>query len=98
MKHHCHCGIKGHFDKFRFKRLGVLGAVLMIGHVLFHVVECLVLPALLVAWSGYAIEENIEETADQVKAEIISEDELMVTTAHQLYQQLLASLRHSSST
>lgn len=49
MKHHCHCGLKEHFQSLRVKKLGVLGVVLMILHILFHVVECLLIPTLLVA-------------------------------------------------
>lgn len=50
MKHHCHCGLKEHFQSLRVKKLGALGVVLMVLHILFHVVECLLIPALLVAF------------------------------------------------
>lgn len=40
------------------KKFGILGAVLMGAHVLFHVVECLVLPTVIVALSGHAVEEQ----------------------------------------
>lgn len=48
MKSQCHCGLKEHFLHFRAKRLGIFGIFLMGLHILFHIVECLVLPALLV--------------------------------------------------
>lgn len=47
---HCHCGLKEHFQTAHVKKLGALGVVFMIGHLLFHVVECLLIPALLVAF------------------------------------------------
>lgn len=52
MKHHCHCGLKEHFQSLRVKKLGALGVVLMVLHILFHIVECLLIPALLVAFHG----------------------------------------------
>lgn len=36
----------------------------MILHVLFHVVECLVLPAALVALGGHAVEEDAAATSE----------------------------------
>lgn len=56
----CHCGLKGHLKKLRAKKLGALGAVLMGLHILWHVVECLVLPAVLVALGGHAIADDAE--------------------------------------
>lgn len=47
---HCHCGLREHFQSLRAKRLGAFGVVLMVLHILFHVVECLLIPALLVAF------------------------------------------------
>lgn len=49
--HHCHCGLKEQLKKFRAGKLGLLGGILIIGHLLFHVVECLVLPAMLIAFN-----------------------------------------------
>ncbi len=58
MKHskHCHCGLDGQIRKLRAGKLGILGGILLIGHLLFHVAECLVLPALLMAFSGKSAE------------------------------------------
>ena len=64
MKRQCRCGLREHFLHFRAKRLGVLGIFLMVAHILFHVVECLVLPAVLVGLGSQASatseSENIE--------------------------------------
>lgn len=50
MKHtHCHCGLKEQLKKFRAGKLGLLGGALILGHLLFHVAECLVLPAIFLA-------------------------------------------------
>lgn len=78
MKHHCHCGLKEHFTKFSFKKFGVFGAFLMVGHILFHVVECLIVPALLVAWSGHALEETGTTSGEEavVGAKIVEAPEL----------------------
>ena len=56
----CHCGLKGHLKKFRAKKLGALGVVLMGLHILWHAVECLVLPAVLVALGGQAVADDAE--------------------------------------
>ena len=61
---HCHCGLREHFQKFRLQKLGVLGAILMILHVLFHVVECLLVPAILVAIHQQTVQpDTIERPA-----------------------------------
>lgn len=44
-------------------------------HILFHVVECLVLPAVLVAFSGHAVEEQAVATSESVTVELILNDE-----------------------
>lgn len=51
MKHHCHCGFFKRHAHFKAKRFGALGAVLMVLHLLYHVAECLVLPAIFVGLS-----------------------------------------------
>lgn len=58
MKHLCRCGLEKHLQRFRVKKFGALGVVLMGLHVLFHVVECLVLPTVFVALGGHAVEEQ----------------------------------------
>lgn len=40
------------------KRFGMLGVVLMGLHILFHVIECLVLPSIFVALSSHLSEEQ----------------------------------------
>ncbi len=73
MKHHCHCGFKKRHQLAKGKRLGVLGAALMILHLLYHVAECLILPAVFMAWSGHPV-EAAEAEDDAVIAEQIEPD------------------------
>lgn len=55
MEHvHCHCGLKEQLKKFRAGKLGLVGGVLILGHLLFHVAECLILPAIFLAANGNA--------------------------------------------
>lgn len=49
--HHCHCGLKEQLKKLKAGKLGLLGGILIIGHLLFHVVECLVLPVIFVGFT-----------------------------------------------
>lgn len=53
---HCHCGFKSHLKSLKAGKLGFLGALLFGLHFLFHVVECLVLPAVLVGLGGHFTE------------------------------------------
>lgn len=46
------------------RRVGVLGVTLMVLHILFHVVECLILPSILVAFGGHIAEENVLAAED----------------------------------
>lgn len=64
MKHHCHCGLERYLQRFRVRKFGALGIVLMVLHVLFHVAECLVFPAILVALGGRAAEEQAAATGE----------------------------------
>ena len=57
MKHHCHCGFREHFRTKNVRKLGWLGATFMVLHLLFHVVECLVLPSVLIVLGGHLNEE-----------------------------------------
>lgn len=66
MKHHCHCGLKEQINKLKAGKLGLLGGVLIIGHLLFHVVECLVLPALFIGFSH----DDAEAATDLDNAEL----------------------------
>lgn len=67
MKHHCHCGIDEHLRRLRGKKVGLLGLTLMGLHILFHVVECLVLPAAFIALGGHAVEEQAAATSGEVQ-------------------------------
>lgn len=49
--HHHHSWLGKHFCVRNFKRLGALGVVVFVLHILFHVVEILIIPAILV-WLG----------------------------------------------
>ena len=53
---HCHCGFKAHLKTLKAGKLGFLGILLFGLHFLFHVVECLVLPAVLVGLGGHFTE------------------------------------------
>lgn len=48
---HHHSWLGRHFCTRNFKKLGVLGVVLFVLHILFHVVEILLIPTILV-WLG----------------------------------------------
>lgn len=65
MKHH-HCGFSERHHLSNGKRLGILGATLMILHVLYHVVELLILPAIFVAWSGHHAAPAVAEAVTVV--------------------------------
>ena len=53
---HCHCGFKAHLKSLKAGKLGFFGVLLLVLHFLFHVVECLVLPAVLVGLGGHFTE------------------------------------------
>lgn len=52
-KHHCHCGLERHLKLFRARRVGLAGVIILVLHALFHVVECLILPSLIIGFSGH---------------------------------------------
>lgn len=64
MKHHCHCGFEKRHQLAKGKKLGVFGAALMVLHLLYHVAECLILPAVFMAWSGHSAEDAIAAEAE----------------------------------
>lgn len=69
MKHrHCHCRLRERLQDLKAGKLGLLGGVLIIGHLLFHVAECLVLPAIFMAANSNASEslESLELTAAEM--------------------------------
>ena len=65
MKHCCHCGFREHFSHFKTKKLGLLGGVLLILHLLWHVAECLILPALFVGTVNVAAKPQEHMTEDR---------------------------------
>lgn len=68
MKHHCHCGFKKRHQLAKGKRLGLLGITLMVLHLLYHVAECLILPAVFMAWSGHSAKDAIAAEAESPDA------------------------------
>lgn len=77
MKHHCHCGFREHFKSLHFKKLGFAGGVFLVLHLLFHVVECLVLPSILVGLGGHLAEETAVATdGESIVVEEASESSL----------------------
>ncbi len=77
--HHCHCGFSEKCQKFRAGKLGLLGGVLVVLHLLYHIAECLVLPAIFIAING-----NSAEAAE------LSEPELTETTVLNDFKELKA--------
>ncbi len=67
MKHCCHCGLKGQIKKFKAGKLGLLGGFLIIGHLLFHVAECLILPAFLISFHSHDAEATDSLTDEDYK-------------------------------
>lgn len=70
MKHGCHCHLHEQLKNFKAGKLGLLGGLLIVGHLLFHVAECLVIPVIIAGLSHHDA-EAIEE---------ISRNELAKTT------------------
>lgn len=69
MKRNCHCGLEKHRQHFLAKKFGLLGTVLMSLHILFHILECLLLPGILMAFGGHAVEENATAISEEVLLE-----------------------------
>lgn len=68
MKHCCHCHIDEQIKKFKAGKLGLLGGVLIIGHLLFHVAECLVIPVIIAGLNRRPV-EAIEELDEKELSE-----------------------------
>lgn len=87
MKHCCHCHIDEQIKKFKAGKLGLLGGILIVGHLLFHVAECLVIPAVIAGFSRHSVEaiEELDEKELSETAQASSID----------YQEDLANLRRS---
>lgn len=100
MKHHCHCGFKKRHQLAKGKKLGVLGASLMVLHLLYHVAECLILPAVFMAWSGHSAEDAIAaeaenpESSEQIELDAAetSSRELLFTAKTNLYTDFFETL------
>lgn len=66
----------------RLKKLGALGVILMGLHILFHVVECLLLPSLLVAFGGRLAVEDAAATNQTGESRVIKPAELRTATTY----------------
>ncbi len=66
-QHNCHCGFEKHLAKFKKgRKLGVFGIAFLGLHILWHVAECLVLPAIFVAFShGHSQEDALANESYQ---------------------------------
>ncbi len=68
MKHcHCHCHFNEQLKKFKAGKLGLLGIFLIVGHLLFHVAECLVIPVIIAALTRQDAEAIEELAAPEVQ-------------------------------
>lgn len=74
MKHCEKCHLEKYLGRLKVKKMGILGVVLMGAHVLFHVVECLILPSILVALGGHLAEEPAA-AVEQSESAMISQVE-----------------------
>lgn len=100
MKHHCHCGFRKRHQLAKGKKLGAFGIALMILHLLYHVAECLILPAVFMAWSGHSAEDAIAaeaetpETSEQIElgAEETPKPSLLFSTKTKLYTDFFETL------
>lgn len=63
MKHCHHCHLDDQIKKFKAGKLGLLGGILIVGHFLFHVAECLILPVIIAGFSRKDAEavESLDE-------------------------------------
>lgn len=66
MKHHCHCGFEKHRHLAKGKRLGALGIAFMVLHLLYHVAECLILPAVFMAFSNHSSDAASAASEDTI--------------------------------
>lgn len=75
----CHCGFNKHLSRLRAKtgkRLGIFGVTLMVGHFLFHVVECLVLPAILMGVGGHIAGDDALAASEKVATQGIDHNDI----------------------
>ena len=67
---HCeHCHSKLHRKFFQVKRVGIVGAILVVLHLLFHLVEFLILPTVFVALGGHAAEAPAVAVSEELSDE-----------------------------
>ena len=86
MKHHCHCGFEKRHQLSKGKRLGALGATFMILHLLYHVAECLILPAVFMAFSNHSADEAIAATDDTIITEEVETTTTQPASARATFQ------------
>lgn len=73
-KHHdCHCGLHNQIKKFKAGKLGLLGGILIVGHLLFHVAECLILPVIFVGFTSHSHGGSHEAVASDLIETTFSE-------------------------
>lgn len=73
MKHRCHCGLGEKLHKLKAGKLGLLGGMLLVLHLLFHVAECLILPALLIALHDETAEASEISEQEAIELNILSQ-------------------------
>lgn len=76
MKRHCHCGFREHFKHLKARKLGFVGGAFLVLHLLFHVLECLILPSILVGLGGHFAEEPVSAISEE---RVLSSEELAAT-------------------
>lgn len=64
-KRHCHCGFHEHLGLLRARKLGLVGVTLFVLHLLFHVVECLIVPSIIVGLGGHLAEDSAAATSGE---------------------------------
>lgn len=72
--HHCHCGFAEKSKKFKAGKLGWLGGVFVVLHLLYHVAECIILPAVLIALHSNQTEATELSPAEVQTATFSSQD------------------------
>ena len=74
MRHHRHCQLDEKIHQFKAGKLGLFGGAFLVLHLLFHVAEGLIVPAIIIVLHGEAAtaettELDEEETAVNTEAE-----------------------------
>lgn len=71
---HCHCHFKEQLSRFKAGKLGLLGVFLIIGHLLFHVAECLLIPIIIAALTRQDAEAIEELSSPELQETTFVED------------------------